>query len=84
MLFFGCVSLLALVGARGPLLVALAFLISGLLSYVLLSAQRDQMSAVVANRSGGGRLRRRLDARAQAEDELDDQLRAQNDNPDQS
>ncbi|MFD0538201.1 DUF4229 domain-containing protein [Actinomadura luteofluorescens] len=39
--------MLALFGARGFLLLLLALLISGVVSYVLLSAQRDRMSAVV-------------------------------------
>ncbi|GAA2282802.1 DUF4229 domain-containing protein [Actinomadura sp. NPDC048955] len=40
-------GVLALFGARGFLLLLLALLISGVVSYVLLSAQRDRMSAVV-------------------------------------
>ncbi|NDU72538.1 DUF4229 domain-containing protein [Actinomadura sp. DSM 109109] len=40
-------GVLALFGARGFLLLMLALLISGVVSYVLLSAQRDRMSAVV-------------------------------------
>ncbi|MFI0484258.1 DUF4229 domain-containing protein [Actinomadura sp. 9N215] len=41
-------GVLALFGARGFLLLLLALLISGVVSYVLLSAQRDRMSSVVA------------------------------------
>lgn len=47
-----------LAGARGLLLVALAFLISGLFSYVLLSKQRDALAAALrgqpADRAAGG------------------------------
>lgn len=42
-----------LAGARGLLLVALAFVVSGLLSYVLLSKQRDALSGRLASRTGG-------------------------------
>ncbi|TMR06288.1 DUF4229 domain-containing protein [Actinomadura soli] len=41
-------GVLALFGARGFLLLLLALLISGVVSYVLLSGQRDRMSAAVA------------------------------------
>ena len=40
-------GVLALFGARGFLLLLLALAISGIVSYVLLSAQRDRMSAAV-------------------------------------
>ncbi|RKS70825.1 uncharacterized protein DUF4229 [Actinomadura pelletieri DSM 43383] len=42
-------GVLALFGARGFLLLLLALAISGVVSYVLLSAQRDRMSAAVAH-----------------------------------
>ena len=42
--------LLYLAGARGLLLLALAFVVSGILSYVLLSRQRDQMSGALMAR----------------------------------
>ncbi|MBE1531672.1 DUF4229 domain-containing protein [Actinomadura algeriensis] len=40
-------GVLALFGARGFLLLMLALLVSGVISYVLLSAQRDRLSAAV-------------------------------------
>jgi hypothetical protein len=65
---FGVVlGILYLAGIGGILLIALAALISGVLSYVLLSRQRDAMSGVVANRLGA--LRSRLDEGARAEDD---------------
>lgn len=42
--------LLYLCGARGIVLLALAFLVSALASYVLLSKQRDAMSGALARR----------------------------------
>ena len=66
--------LLYLVGARGLLLLVLAFAVSGIVSFVLLSRQRDVMSgALMARlknrrpRSGG--FRARLEEGARAEDE---------------
>jgi Protein of unknown function (DUF4229) len=66
--------LLYLVGARGLLLLALAFVVSGIASFVLLSRQRDVISgALMARvRSGRGRLsgfRARLEEGARAEDD---------------
>ncbi|MEO3825314.1 DUF4229 domain-containing protein [Actinomadura sp. B10D3] len=46
-IFAATAGVLALFGARGYLLLLLALLISGIVSYVLLSAQRDRMSATV-------------------------------------
>ncbi|CNF19609.1 Uncharacterised protein [Mycobacterium tuberculosis] len=46
-IFAATAGVLALVGARGFLLLLLALLISGVVSYVLLSSQRDRMSAAV-------------------------------------
>lgn len=43
-------GLLRLAGVRGWALLALAFLVSALASYVLLSRQRDIMSAAIARR----------------------------------
>ncbi len=68
------VVLLYLVGARGLLLLVLAFLISGIASFVLLSRQRDRISAVLSARIGHGRgrladLRARLEEGARAEDD---------------
>jgi Protein of unknown function (DUF4229) len=53
-------GLLRLAGVRGWALLALAFLVSALASYVLLSKQRDVMSAAIARRFGksSGRPRR--------------------------
>jgi hypothetical protein len=42
--------LLDLAGARGIILIALAFVVSALASYVLLSKQRDAMSAALSRR----------------------------------
>jgi Mn2+/Fe2+ NRAMP family transporter len=42
--------LLYLVGARGLLLLALACVVSGIASFVLLSRQRDVMSSALMNR----------------------------------
>jgi hypothetical protein len=46
-IFAATAGVLALFGARGFLLLLLALVISGIVSYVLLSAQRDRMSAAV-------------------------------------
>ena len=68
--------LLYLIGARGLLLLALACLVSGIASFVLLSRQRDRMSGALMARikSGRGRgrvagFRARLDEGAGAEDD---------------
>ncbi|GAA3752437.1 DUF4229 domain-containing protein [Salinactinospora qingdaonensis] len=69
LLFAVALGLLYLLGARGFLLLALAFLTSGLVSYILLARQRDAMSQVVAD--GLDRFRgmgRRLDEGAAKED----------------
>lgn len=47
LIFLATAGLLALFGARGFLLLLLALLISGVVSLVLLSGQRDRMSAAV-------------------------------------
>jgi hypothetical protein len=66
------VFLLYLAGARGLLLLALAFVVSGIASFVLLSRQRDVMSGALLgrlrNRRPGG-LRARLEEGARAEDD---------------
>jgi hypothetical protein len=65
---FGVVlGLLYLAGIGGILLIALAALISGVVSYVLLSRQRDAMSGAVASRLH--MVRSRLDEGARAEDD---------------
>jgi Mn2+/Fe2+ NRAMP family transporter len=66
--------LLYLVGARGLLLLALACLVSGIASFVLLSRQRDVMSGALMGRirSRRGRVagfRARLEEGARAEDD---------------
>ena len=79
LLFVIAVILLYLVGARGLLLLALALVVSGIASYVLLSKQRDRMSGALSSRLGNGRRRARefksrLDQGAKVED--DDELQA--------
>jgi Mn2+/Fe2+ NRAMP family transporter len=74
LLFVVAVILLYLIGARGLLLLALALLISGIASFVLLSRQRDRISAALSARirSGRGRMagfRARLEEGARAEDD---------------
>ncbi|HEU5155432.1 MAG TPA: DUF4229 domain-containing protein [Streptosporangiaceae bacterium] len=56
-LFAATAAVLYLLGARGLLLVALAVLVSGLVSLVLLSRQRDAMSATVMSAARGARRR---------------------------
>ena len=68
------VVLLYLAGARGLLLLALAFVVSGIASFVLLSRQRDIMSGALLARLRHGRdrsaaFRARLEEGARAEDE---------------
>jgi len=84
LLFVGATILLYLVGSRGLLLLALALLVSGIASYVLLSKQRDRMSGALTNRLGNGRRRARefksrLDEGASVED--DDELQAADSGP---
>jgi TctA family transporter len=66
--------LLYLAGARGLLLLALAFVVSGIVSFVLLSRQRDVMSGALMTRLRSGRqraatFRARLEEGTRAEDE---------------
>ena len=68
------IILLYLVGARGLLLLALACLVSGIASFVLLSRQRDMMSSALMNRIRNGHrraggFRARLEEGARAEDD---------------
>jgi hypothetical protein len=68
------VVLLYLAGARGLLLLALAFVISGIASFVLLSRQRDVISRALSARIGSGRgrlaeYRARIEEGARAEDD---------------
>lgn len=67
LLFAASMGVLYLLGARDLLLVVLAIVISGLLSYVVLVRQRDAMSAAVAARVE--RTKDRLDRLAAAEDD---------------
>ncbi len=67
-------TVLYLVGARGLLLLALAFVVSGIASFVLLSRQRDVMSGALLARLKNGRpraagFRARLEEGARSEDE---------------
>ena len=66
--------LLYLAGARGLLLLVLAFMVSGIVSFVLLSRQRDVMSGALMarlknRRARGPGFRARLEEGARAEDE---------------
>ena len=66
--------LLYLAGARGLLLLALAFVVSGIASFVLLSRQRDVMSGALLSRLKNRRawgFRARLEEGARAEDDDD-------------
>jgi TctA family transporter len=68
------IILLYLAGARGLLLLALAFVVSGIASFVLLSRQRDVMSGALMARIKNGRaraagFRARLEEGSRAEDE---------------
>ena len=71
-IFVLALGLLWLVRVRGVLLVALALLISGLASYVLLRPQRDAMSAQIADATK--RRRRRSVEHAAREDAIADEL----------
>jgi hypothetical protein len=68
------VILLYLVGARGLLLLALAFVVSGIASFVLLSRQRDVMSSALMTRLRNRQrrapgFRTRLEEGARSEDD---------------
>jgi hypothetical protein len=67
LLFAVMLGLLYLVGARGLLLVGLALAISGIVSFVLLSRQRDAMSGALTTRIG--HFRQRLDEGTRVEDQ---------------
>jgi len=69
-IFVACLGLLYLVGMHGILLIAVGFVVSGLLSFVLLNRQRDAMSAFVTERAA--RMRQRFNERLTAED-VDDE-----------
>jgi Mn2+/Fe2+ NRAMP family transporter len=67
LLFAAVLGLLYLVGARGLLLVGLALAISGIVSFIVLSRQRDAMSGAISSRISHAR--ERLDEGTRAEDE---------------
>jgi hypothetical protein len=74
LLFVASIILLYLVGARGLLLLALACLVSGIASFVVLSRQRDRMSGALMGRIKNGPrrmagFRARLEEGARAEDD---------------
>ena len=67
LLFVAALVLLYLAGARGALLLALAIVVSGVVSFIVLSRQRDQMSGALASRLRNWRSR--LDEGARTEDD---------------
>jgi hypothetical protein len=83
LLLVAAMGLLYLAGARGFLLWVLAFVVSALASYVLLSKQRDVMSVAIARRLGNRRRRtprRRMPGRGWAAEfraRLDEGTRAE-------
>ena len=66
-LFAVAVGLIYLAGARGLLLIALALLVSGAASYVLLSRMRDSMASSISRRIES--VRSRIDQGARVEDD---------------
>ncbi|MHA6760817.1 DUF4229 domain-containing protein [Streptacidiphilus sp. PAMC 29251] len=70
-------------GSGVLLLLMISLLVSGLLSYVLLSKQRDQVSEQITTgldqrrARGGGSMKDRIAAQNAAEDALDDAVRAE-------
>jgi NADH:ubiquinone oxidoreductase subunit 2 (subunit N) len=67
LLFLVAVGLIYLAGARGLLLIAIALLVSGIASYVLLSRMRDKMAGSISSRIES--VRSRLDEGARVEDD---------------
>ena len=67
LLFVAALGVLYLAGARGALLLALAIVVSGVVSFIVLSRQRDQMSGALASRIRDWRTR--LDEGARSEDD---------------
>jgi hypothetical protein len=67
LLFAVVLGVLYLVGARGLLLLGTAVLISGLVSFIVLSRQRDAMSGAITARISN--FRQRLDEGTRAEDD---------------
>ncbi len=78
-LFAATAGVLYLVGARSFLLLILAFLISGLLSWRLLGGQRAAMARSVEQRVA--RARTTMAERTAAEDAADDARRAAEEGP---
>ena len=66
-LFAVAVGLIYLAGARGLLLIALALLVSGAASYVLLSRMRDTMAGSISRRIES--VRSRIDEGSRVEDD---------------
>ena len=66
MLLAAVAGLLYLAGARGVLLLALALVVSGVLSYVVLSRMRDAMAGSISRRIES--VRSRIDQGARTED----------------
>lgn len=66
-LFAVAVGLIYLAGARGLLLIALALLVSGAASYVLLSRMRDSMASSINRRIESARSR--IDEGSRVEDD---------------
>ena len=69
LLFAAALGLMYLAGARGLLLVGLALVISGIVSFVVLSRLRDTMSGAITSRISS--FRERLDEGSRAEDDDD-------------
>jgi len=67
LLFIAALGVLYLAGARRFLLVGLALVVSGIVSFVVLSRQRDAMSGAISARIGS--FRERLDEGSRAEDD---------------
>jgi hypothetical protein len=67
LLFVAVLGVLYLLHVRGVLLLGLAVLVSGLISFFLLSRYRDAMSGAITARMGN--FRQRLDEGTRAEDE---------------
>jgi Protein of unknown function (DUF4229) len=66
LLLVAALGVFYLIGARGLLLLVLAAAVSGLISFVVLSRQRDAMSGALFSRFR--EFRQRLDAGARSED----------------
>jgi CHASE1-domain containing sensor protein len=67
LLFAVVLGLLYVVGVRGVLLLGLAVLISGLVSFIVLSRQRDAMAGAITSRITN--FRQRLDEGTRGEDD---------------